>query len=389
MAYAEGQNNYGTSLQGYALLKVMRNWGYDIQIIHYIKRLTIKEKIEYFYNTIRIDKSLKVFFSKIFHKKITSTNHLQNIAIRTKSVNDYKKSKLIPYFKDYVGYKQLVNGSLNYDVIIVGSDQVWLPQGLPGKFFNLMFVKDSIRKVAYASSFGVKTIPEFQREKTKRYLERFYKIGVREQSGKEIVESISNQKAHVVVDPTLLLTREDWKKEIESSSVHEKEPYIFSYILSDNREALQAVQELKEKTGLKLIVIRNMERNQYYISHEGYGDEAPYNVDPNDFIKYISEATYVCTDSFHCSVFSLLFHRQVMTFYRAGANKGNSRNTRVENLYCITGVGRSHIFESSVNLDSIKERICHIDDEIDWNNVDSKIEDLRKESLGFLKSAII
>ena len=92
---------------------------------------------------------------------------------------------------------------------------------LPNKFFNLLFVDDRVRKVAYASSFGVSEIPSFQRKATGAYLNRFYKIGVREQRGKEIVEELSHQKATVVVDPTMLLSRKEWEVEITNISLNE------------------------------------------------------------------------------------------------------------------------------------------------------------------------
>ncbi len=95
------------------------------------------------------------------------------IAERTKAVDAYKQKKLIALFHEYIGYDALCRGSLNYDAVVVGSDQVWTPMSLPNKFFNLLFVDDRVRKVAYASSFGVSEIPSFQRKATGAYLDRF------------------------------------------------------------------------------------------------------------------------------------------------------------------------------------------------------------------------
>lgn len=164
-------------------------------------------------------------------------------------------------------------GSLNYAAVVVGSDQVWTPMSLPNKFFNLLFVSDSVRKVAYASSFGVSEIPSFQRKATGAYLDRFYKIGVREQRGKEIVEELSHQKATVVADPTMLLSREEWEQEIADAHTTTEELYIFCYFLGTNQEARKAAKELKEKTGYKIITIRHMD--EYVPEDELFGDEAP------------------------------------------------------------------------------------------------------------------
>lgn len=374
IAYTEGHNNYGTSLQGYAMLKKIQQLGYEVEVIHYEKRLTLPQKIKFVANAIRAGewKNIK---KRLTAKQIKKQypQYAANIAERTKAVNAYKAKKLLPLFHTYVGYDALHKGSLNYDAVVVGSDQVWTPMSLPNKFFNLLFVDDSVRKVAYASSFGVSEIPAFQRKATGMYLDRFYRIGVREERGKEIVEELSHQKATVVADPTLLLTREEWEAEISDARPNESEPYIFCYFLGTNQEARKAANELKEKTGYKIITIRHMD--EYVPEDEQFGDEAPYNIDPNDFVKYISKAAYVCTDSFHCTVFSILFHRQFMTFYRFSASCKTGRNSRIDSLFSITGINKAHIYGGDISL---------IDQPISWKTVDEKLEPFRVGSLDFL-----
>ena len=303
--------------------------------------------------------------------------YAKGIAMRTKAVDAYKEKKLIPLFHEYVGYEALHEGSKNYAGVVVGSDQVWTPMSLPNKFFNLLFVDDNVRKVAYASSFGVSVIPPFQRKATGAYLDRFYKIGVREQRGKEIVEELSRQKATVVADPTMLLSREEWEQEIMDVRTITNEPYIFCYFLGTNQEMRKAAKELKEKTGYKIITIRHMD--EYVPEDEFFGDEAPYAVDPNDFIKYISEAAYVCTDSFHCTVFSILFHRSFMTVYRFAIDSKTGRNSRIDSLFNVLGIDRVHIYNGDIS---------RIDQEIDWGKVDTKLAAFRQESIDFLRTSL-
>lgn len=387
IAYAKGHNNYGTSLQGYAMIRKIQEMGYDVEVIEYVKRLSLLEKLRYVVNALRVGE-LKLLRKKFKDKNIPkkNTEYGEELRRRTQAVDAYKAKKLIPLFHKYVGYKALHEGSRSYDVVVVGSDQVWTPLSLPNKFFNLLFVDDSIRKVAYASSFGVSEIPDFQKEATGRYLDRFYRIGVREQRGKEIVESLSNQKAQVVADPTLLLTREEWEQEIDevisdSTQANKKRaegaPYIFCYLISPNEEARVQAKKLSEKTGLPIITIRHME--QYREIDETIGDEAPYSVDPNDFVRYISKAAYVCTDSFHCTVFSTIFHRPFMTFYRTSHHVRSNRNSRIDSLFEILGINKSHIF---------KDDILKIKEPIDWHIVDNNLENLRLHSLEFLITAL-
>lgn len=377
IAYTDGHNNYGTSLQGYAMLKKIQQLGYEVEVINYEKRLSLSQKIKFVVNAIRAGewKNIK---ERLTAKQVKKQHpqYAANIVERTKAVNAYKAKKLLPLFHTYVGYEALHKGSLNYNAVVVGSDQVWTPMSLPNKFFNLLFVDDSVRKVAYASSFGVSEIPPFQRKATGAYLDRFYKIGVREERGKEIVDELSHQKATVVADPTLLLTREEWTAEISEAKPDEKEPYIFCYFLGTNQEARQAANRLKAQTGYKIITIRHMD--EYVPEDEQFGDEAPYNVDPNDFVKYISQAAYVCTDSFHCTVFSILFHRQFMTFYRFATASKTGRNSRIDSLFNILGL-QERLY---------KGNITNITHPINYDSVEKKLMGLRKNSIAFLNDSL-
>lgn len=375
IAYTEGHNNYGTSLQGYAMLKKIQQLGYEVEVIHYVKQLSTIQKIKFVANAIRAGE-WKSIVARLTAKRTLKKypQYAAGIAKRTKAVNAYKAKKLLPLFHTYVGYDALHKGSLNYDAVVVGSDQVWTPMSLPNKFFNLLFVDDSVHKIAYASSFGVSEIPSFQRKETGLYLDRFYRIGVREERGKEIVEELSHQKATVVADPTLLLTREEWEAEISDARPNESEPYIFCYFLGTNQEARKAANLLRTQTGYKIITIRHMD--EYVPEDELFGDEAPYNVDPNDFVKYISRAAYVCTDSFHCTVFSILFHRQFMTFYRFAATNKTGRNSRIDSLFNILGL-QDRLYIGNISI---------IGNPIAYDKVDKRLKGLRENSLEFLKN---
>lgn len=305
------------------------------------------------------------------------SDYRDNISIRTAAVDDYKAQKLLPLFCDYIGYDALSKGSKDYDAVVVGSDQVWIPTGLPTKFYNLLFVDDDIRKIAYASSFGVQEIPKFQRKATGSYLDRFYRIGVREQRGKEIVESLSHKPAQVVADPTLLLTREEWNAEIDSAIIDDSEPYMFCYLISENEGARAMATELAIQKDLKIICIRHLEK--YRAIDETYGDFAPYNVGPNHFVKYIRNAEYVVTDSFHCTVFSHIFHKRFLTFYRSTGGR-NARNSRIDSLISVLGSNPEHLYS--------KGGLKGIDSIINWEEVDNNLSDLRRESISFLKKAL-
>lgn len=386
IAYTPGQTNYGTSLVGYALLKMIQMLGHNVEVINYKKQLSIMQKFAFVVNAVRAGE-IKELFMRANAKSILKAHpdYAACVKLRVNAVDAYKAKKLMPLFHDYVGYEKLHEGSKNYDVVVVGSDQVWTPMSLPNKFFNLLFVEDSVRKVAYASSFGVSVIPDFQKKATGNYLDRFHAIGVREQKGKEIVDTLSHQKATVVVDPTMLLNAKEWEEEISEDVSGYKVPsypYIFCYFLGTNPEGRKAAEMLKKETGYKIIALRHMD--EYYEPDENFGDEAPYDVDPNGFLRLIHGAEYVCTDSFHCSAFSIQFHKQFMSFYRFAQGTVTGRNSRIDSLFSVLGVNRERIYGSKEN----GKDIMKIKVPIDWCSVEQKLTRLREDSINFLNNAL-
>lgn len=378
IAYKRNHTNYGTALVGYSLLTVLQELGCQVEVINYIKKFTLRQKIVWVINALRCGMGHQIYKRYKNRRDINNNQgYRENIKVRECAVESFKEKRLLPLFKKYEGYAALCEGAKQYAAVIVGSDQVWLPQGLPTKFFNLRFVPDNVKKISYASSFGVSSIPKFQHKATGDYLNRFYKISVRELSGKKIVEDLSNQTAQVVADPTLLLDRKQWEKETEESKVQVNEPYIFCYFLGSNPVARKAASDLKEKTGYKIVALRHMD--EYVKEDETFGDESPYNIDPIDFLKLIRDAQYVCTDSFHCTAFSVQFQRRFMTFYRFSETNRTGRNSRIDSLLSTLGIGREHVYQGDISK---------IDNPIKWHDTEKRLETLRMQSIDFLKEAL-
>lgn len=377
LAYSEGHNNYGTSLQGYATIKKIKELGYNVEVIRYNKHLSFFEKIMlviYMLRTKSTKTSVRAVIEKI-NKKLHKS-YACSIQIRTEAVDKYKENFIKPYFVCYDGFEHLCEGAKKYDSVLVGSDQVWTPMSLYGKYYNLLFVPNSVKKISYASSFGVSKIPKFQEKQTADFLRKINYLSVREQKAKEIIETMGI-KSEIVVDPTMLFTGEEWKMELFGCSRVCREKYIFCYFLGTNIECRIAANMLSENTGLKILTIRHMD--EYVKSDEFFGEYAPYDVSPNDFLNCILNAEYVLTDSFHCSVFSILFKKQFMVFYRFSKNDINSRNSRIDSLLNQTGL-KSHLFDGN-NLTNIYNSVA-------WEEVDKKIDVLRASSVDFLIKAL-
>lgn len=365
--------NYGSALQAYATVKIIQELGYELSIIKYKKQRSFLEKLRitplYLYSG-GLKRTIRAIKTRLNLRN--NKEYAKGQQLRIKATNAFKEIELKPLFKWYNGYPALCEGSKNYDAVFVGSDQTWNPIGFYSNFWNLMFVDDCVPKFSYAASFGVSEIPGIQKVGTKKYLERFDMISVREKKAKEIVESLTNKKVQVVADPTMLCTSKQWLDFASTSEKRIEEPYIFCYFLGPRQDIREQALKLAKDTGCKIVINPHME--EYRKADEGIGDFVCYDLNPYDFVKLLSEATYVCTDSFHGTVFSILTHRKFMTFYR---EFGQSTNSRIDNLLSIFGLA-DRLYRDSINP---------IKNDIDYILVDNRIDDYRKESMSFMKKA--
>jgi len=316
----------------------------------------------------------------MLQKKMSFRNHpefKENEKIRKKAFESFKDEKFNHRLsKIYYGYKNLCKGSLNYKTIITGSDQLWSPAGLPTNFYNLNFVDDNVRKVSYSSSFGVKEIPWFQKKRTASFLKRLDYISMRENAGKEIVKKLIGKDVPVVLDPVFMLDKEEWERLIPNErKISEK--YIFAYFLGANIEHRKVVEKIAKKTGLKIVTLRHLD--QYVKYDESFGDYAPYNVSPADFLNYIRNAEYVCTDSFHGSVFSIIHEKQFVVFNRYSDKSKHSKNSRIDSLCDNLGINTCRY---QGNIDNI------INNRIDYGLVEEKYKNLKRKSEDYLKKAL-
>ena len=374
-----GQNNYGSSLQGFATVNKIEQLGYDYEIIRYNKKRSIMDFLRYMPSMLKVGLIGQIIYR--LHKKIDLLiyrEYKRTKAVRTRAVDAFKAKYLDSKSCFYTGYAALCQGSLNYSVVMVGSDQVWGPFSLYSKFYNLLFVDDSIPKFSYASSFGVSHIAPCQREAVANYLRRINKLGVREQRGKEIVRELTGRDdAQVVLDPTFLLTREEWESYIDESRCKVNESYILCYVLGEREDIRKVIKELGRRLNLKIVNLPHIDN--YHKIDDKLGDINLYDVNPFDFIRLVRDAEYVVTDSFHGFVFSVLFHKKFVTFYRKDPKKKGSTHSRIDSLFNIFLI-KDRIYENDICVQMQKD--------IDYEYVDRKLGEMRKSSLAFLSECL-
>lgn len=373
------QRNYGSQLQSYATTVEMKNRGIDCEVIQYKKKFTIRFMREIriwtlFFNRIFLSDMFhryKKRFVLLFHKDVKRQNDLRNAKLTQFSQERFTKLSCCCR-----GYEELKALGASYDGVLVGSDQLWSPGGIIGNFHNLMFVPEHVPKFSYAASFGVSEIPNSLQKLYQTFLNRLDYVSVRENAGKQIVKELTGKTAQVVADPVLLLTREEWDDEIKEQRLYEQ-PYIFAYFLGKSKENREQAKKLAKLTGLKIVTVHHMDT--YNKADIGFGDYAPFEIGPEEFLNLIRGAEYICTDSFHGSVFSLLYHKKLLIFKRYADTSKTSKNSRIDSICEILGV-TDRIFDGK-NVEKMKE-------EMDYDAVEYRIKKLRRESKEYLDRAL-
>lgn len=367
--------NYGSILQSYATLVELKSLNIDYEIIRYEKKRDMRFYVSALPRLLNKDmmysklRSLKRKLGKIQNKEFVANDKIRAIKF-SEFIHEH-----FDCFSDVItDYDKLKNEAKRFSDVIVGSDQLWLPAGLETNFFNLMFVPDNVNKIAYAASFGVSVIPDRQKEKTITYLNRINHISVREHSGKKIIKELTGREVPVIVDPTLVISKEQWDQFIPDQRII-NESYIFCYFLGNNPSQREEVKKLSDETGLKIVTLRHLD--EYIRSDETFGDYAPYDVGPAEFVNLVRHAAYICTDSFHGSVFSLINHKQFVSFNRYSEGI-NSRNSRLDTLFINAGVNRR--FSGNIIADMMKP--------IDYEMVDANLEKCRKFAQDYIKGAL-
>ena len=369
--------NYGSQLQSYATTVELARRNIDFEIIRYKKKTTPLLLIKslprllnpIFINDRIIETSQKKMMLKL-HPQLAQDNAVRNAAFDKFSQSRFKKLSPV-----YYGYEQLKEQSKKYTAVMVGSDQLWSPSGITSNFYNLMFADDNTVKISYATSFGVSQINPKYHKIYNTFLNRLDFISVRENSGKKIVEELSSNKAEVVCDPVILLDAEQWLKEIPNKRLYD-EPYIFAYFLGKSAEYRDAVTKFAKQKGLKIVTEPHMD--SYNKADENFGDYTPFDIGPAEFVNLIRNAEYVFTDSFHGSVFSMLYQKQFLVFNRYSDNSSSSKNSRIDSFCKNYGLSDRRY----------NGNIANVENEINYEDVLGKVDEHRQKSKAFLDKAL-
>lgn len=377
------QHNYGSMLQALATQMALDKLGYENETIDIsgFNGEIKKAKMLYFAKaslTSDILLSKLGMATNVLRRKLSKGAYKENSIIRNKKFDDFYKDHF-RLSEKYSSKADLSNKCKEkYSAVLVGSDQLWLPGNIAGDYYTLNFVPKEVNTIAYATSFGQSALPSDSAKKATVFLKKIRHIGVREESGQKLVKELAERSVPVVCDPTLLFTGDEWMS-IQKEEAKIIEPYILCYFLGNNPPHREFAKRLKEKTGCKIVALTHLD--EYVKSDEGYADYTPYDVDPADFLNLIRNAQYVCTDSFHCSLFSMLYKKEFFTFKRYARKTKSSTNSRLDTLFNLAGV-KGRVLNGDEDVQK-----C-LDMNIDYEKVQKNLQKIREESYQYLITAL-
>lgn len=325
-------HNYGAVLQAFALKKYIEKIGYNVEIINY------------------------------HHENIPDGFPKENNEKRWEKFNKFIQ-ELIGYDKKmYTTEEQLEE--LDIDYWICGSDQIWNTEITRGfnKGFFLDF-KTEGKKISYAVSMGIKELPKEQEKQFKDSINKLDNISVREETLQEYAKKFTNKKIEKVLDPTLLLEANDYDNLLLENVYGD---YVLIYALGPDERLTQIARKIADDKNVNIIELNDKKIENYFC-------EQISDAGPSEFLTLIKNAKAIITNSFHGTIFSIIFQKEFYTITRL------NRNSRMENILKIVDMN-DRLIDKVEELEFVKEQ--------DYKKAFEKLHKEKEKSIIFLNEAL-
>lgn len=377
LTFWQSNDNYGQILQCFALQRQLINMGHKPFLIKYapiqkINKPSLAQKIwkliQIYPVFLKLRKLQKAKQDRIFVSKN-----------RQRKFEDFRYQHIITNGIVYHGLSDIKNNPPNADCYICGSDQIWsmLLDNDENQAFYLNFGEKSIKRIAYAASFGRDIYPIDLNNRLHDMLVNFDAISVREKTGIGICEKVG-VKAIDVLDPTLLLSMKEYAPIIERPQMNDK--YFYTYSLNINSKKDLCWNELLEYANQRKYISISTTSSGYFIGKEICNDTQYIYATIPQWLGYIKNAEFVATTSFHGVAFCLIMHTNFIYFPLKGVHsRGNSR---VISLLDTLGL-HEKIWDENM---TVKQCIEH---PVDWGIIEKKLCISKEMSINFLKHSLL
>ena len=356
-------HNYGAVLQTYALYTYLRRQGYDVRILNYHNSTIASE----YRNKLSYEYGLRDFV------------HVRHIPKMIRSILDTKAaqadwSRQCNRFERFIDEVILEGDTLvlsakelekqKLDVIIAGSDQIWNPEltgGLDAVYF--LDFNTEARKIFYGASNGKGSVPKEYADYYHRVFSDVYAVSTREKTLAESIAKVCGKDAYHVLDPTLLLDKKDYTQLLLPFDPVDK--FVFAYFITEDDVMMEIAQYISRVLQIRLIELH------YYKRRDLKGHDQGADLGPKEFLYYMDNAEFIVTNSFHGTVFSILFEKRFYSVYKS--------DTRKDELL-------RHLNLRSRHINKCAE--VDLNEEIDYLDVERRLKELRKKSETYIKMAL-
>ena len=369
--------NYGSALQCYALQSYLKQQGYACELL--------SQRSSKSYWGARMRTALQLAGLCLRHPTYAadilrnfSSQRAKNLTLTPQSCEAIKLFIRASISKKDLSWSSLckLGKDASYHAFLVGSDQVWNgARVLHQEFYFLRFAPKE-KRVAYAPSFGGNEIQSYNRSKYEKYLSEFSYLSAREKTGADLIAQVIGKEIPVLADPVCLLPQAEWMRLISQNHANNdrlpKKPFLLAFFLdAPSKAAIQGLQTLQTEYHLPIISF-----GYRYDVYDGFSNYRHVDGSPWEFLHLINEAATVCTDSFHATVFSLLFHTEFYTYSRCYQHKQN-QSTRVTDL-----------LENTSMLDRFDPVAPSMTGKVDFSVADAYISILRERSALYLRQVL-
>lgn len=362
-------HNYGSVLQAYALQSVIKsNCKCDCEIINFITDRQ-KEMYSIFYSISSVKDVLRNIRVRLYKYKVRKE--------RFENFDKFINNNLPLSEKIYKNLEELNKDINKYNTLVCGSDQIW---NLTIKDFDYSYFlpfKGDFKKISYAPSCGGDDIFKniLENQQVKNCINDFSNLSVRENIAKDMLKQVTDKDIEVVLDPTLLVKKEEWDKLCSSKAI--EEDYIFFYSIDYNDDVVKMVKEISERLKLPVYILFNTSAGykKSLINFKFAKDESP-----EDFISLVKNAKLVLSNSFHGTVFSIIYRK---AFYILRGTYDNKVNTddRLTTL-----LNKFNIKDREININTLRDKTISCD--IDYSENEKYINCEIEKSIDYLRNSI-
>lgn len=371
--------NYGAHLQAFATQYVIDRFGVQTFIID----MSHLKCLKYYFDFGFIWYAIKTIYSKVFCKHIEDSydeTFISNVSNRAQLAKKFR-ARMLHDEIEYSNYNALVADAKKFDVVIIGSDQMWLPGSSFSYVNSLRFVPNGVIRASYATSLGVSKYPRYCWHSAKKMWNKMNYVSVREKQGADIVKKVTkgNVKPEAVVDPTYLLSKAEWEEVVPTQKMCDTK-YVLCYFLGNDEESKLCAKKYAECKKIHLVSILSCE--SFSKIDRTFADQIVGAASPEEFINWIRGAECVFTDSFHGLAFSVINHVQFYVFYRVRKDSSLSRNSRIDSILNMWNLSDRVIVNKDIDWHSF------VEEEIDYALVEQQVILQRTKSLKFLNNII-